>query len=165
MKTKLLYSAPGFPHGYNVGSPRKIRKGRYILFPDTWISSQFLRHQERSGLLKMGPLITVRPRGRATQGHGQRSSTGQPLITQRAFYRTFSHPHASNQPAGGKTLGMFQHTFSWIGDVIGLEGSLQKQAFLRTERNKGRLDTRFHKICSTNGTRTACYSKLKHSGE
>lgn len=52
-------------------------------------------------------------------------------------------------------------TYPRIGDVSRVQESLQEQKFTRREWNKGKPDTRLHKICSVNGTRTVCWPTPK----
>lgn len=159
MKTELLYSEPRFPNGYGDSSPKRTLKGRYILFSNALICSQFLGHQQRSGLLTVGPLICSQAKRQRYPGTRPGEQAWSALVTQMSFYGTLSEPHTSGKLPWGKTLCTFQRTFPRMSDVIRIEGSLRKQNFTRTEQDRGRPDTRFHKICSINAISAAYYPK------
>ena len=159
MKTELLYSEPRFPNGSGDSSPKRTLKGRYILFSNTLICSQFLGHQQRSGLLTMRPLICSQAKRQRYPGTQQGEQPWSALVTQMSFHGTLSEPHTNEKLPGSKTLCTFQRTFPRMSDVIRIEGSLRKQNFTRTEQDGGRPDTRFHKVCSINATSTAYYPK------
>lgn len=112
--------------------PQESLKGRYVLFPETLLSTLFLCHhksQDCWGALQS----VVRPRGKAS-GTGPEEQLRQPDRSDGfpyAIWGTLSSPHISEVLSGAK-----MHTFPWICDVTRIGGGPQKQELTRTERIK-----------------------------